>query len=123
MRQLYALSIAFLVSATLAVYVKYSDEMNIKSTHSEWAEITKIEQKERNFPRVGMDGTYAYWLITVRLADGSTPIIRVMNNSNLKTHSCLPVIVSLFYSNDTIASIDRKKLLSFGLKQTPCGEQ
>ncbi len=123
MKRFYILFFAISVSVSFVIYVKYSDEMNVKSTHNEWAEIIKIDQKERNYPRVGMDGTYTYWLVTVRLADGSTPIIRVMNSFNLKKHDCLPVIVNLFYSNDIIASIDSEKILFSELKKAPCGEQ
>ena len=122
MRRLYILIFALSVTALLMTYVRYSDEMNVKSTRNEWAEITNIEQKERNLPKLGMKGTYSFYLVTVKLEDGSTSIVRIENKSNIQPHGCLPVKVSLFYSGDKMILVDNEKLLFSEIKRTPCSE-
>ena len=121
--RVYAILIALLISGGVTLYAIYSDEMNVKSSHREWAEIIKIEQKKHNLPKVNMKGTYTFYLVTVRLADGSTPTIRVINASNMKKHECLPVLVSLFFSGDRMTSVNNEKLLFSEIKNAPCGEQ
>lgn len=123
MRRLYILIFAIFVTAGLALYVHYSDEINVKSTHSEWAEITRIEQIERNQPKLSIDGTYTFWLLTVKMSDGKNSTIRVNKNLNFKLHTCVPVTVSMFYSNDTITHIDMMRIDSSGVKKTPCYTQ
>ncbi len=122
MRRLYIFIFALSVSLLLMTYLWYSDEMNIKSTTNEWAEIISIEKKERNLPKLGMKGTYTFYMVTVKLGDGSTSIVRIERKSNIQPHGCLPIKVSLFYSGDKMVLIDNEKFLYSEIKRAPCSE-
>ncbi len=122
MRRLSIFIFALSLTALLVVYVRYSGEMNVKSTRNEWAEITNIEKKERNLPKLGMSGTYLFYMVTVKLKDGSTSIVRIENKSNIQLHGCLPVKVSLFYSGDKMILVDNQKLLFSEIKRPPCSQ-
>ena len=106
--------VIFILSISFYLYKDYSEIMELKTTHQEWAEIIKVEERDTG-SRGGMN-----WLVTVNLSNARSVNVSVIDSPVPKVGDCMFVTFGIFATGGILAVMHVDKWRYEPPRSAPC---